>query len=75
MTSIIEPVRDTPPSLRDPVDVVKAALDGTPPPKLPPPPPPRRPGGSGGPGGPPPFKPPTFSQQVNWKWVRRSLYL
>ncbi|QEN16881.1 transglycosylase domain-containing protein [Mycolicibacterium sp. ELW1] len=74
LTSIIEPVRDTPPSLRDPVDVVKAALDGTPPPKLPPPPP-RRPGGSGGPGGPPPFKPPTFSQQVNWKWVRRSLYL
>ncbi|BBX10882.1 transglycosylase domain-containing protein [Mycolicibacterium aichiense] len=74
LTSIIEPVRDTPPLLRDPVDVVKAALDGTPPPKLPPPPP-RRPGGSGGPGGPPPFKPPTFSQQVNWKWVRRSLYL
>ncbi|WP_431234373.1 transglycosylase domain-containing protein [Mycolicibacterium psychrotolerans] len=77
LTSIIEPVRDTPPLLRDPVDVVKAALDGTPPPKLPPPPPPppRRPGGSGGPGGPPPFKPPSFSQQVNWKWVRRSLYL
>ncbi|MCV7348109.1 transglycosylase domain-containing protein [Mycolicibacterium rhodesiae] len=75
LTSIIEPVRDTPPLLRDPVDVVKAALDGTPPPKLPPPPPPRRPGGSGGPGGPPPFTPPTFSQQVNWKWVRRSLYL
>ncbi|MEZ0356345.1 transglycosylase domain-containing protein [Mycobacterium sp. SA01] len=75
LTSIIEPVRDTPPQLRDPVDVVKAALDGTPPPKLPPPPPPRRPGGAGGPGGPPPLKPPTFSQQVNWKWVRRSLYL
>ncbi|MBI3690218.1 MAG: penicillin-binding protein, partial [Mycolicibacterium aromaticivorans] len=75
LTSIIEPVRDTPPLLRDPVDVVKAALDGTPPPKPPPPPPPRRPGGPGGPGGPPPFKPPSFSQQVNWKWVRRSLYL
>ncbi|KDE99855.1 penicillin-binding protein [Mycolicibacterium aromaticivorans JS19b1 = JCM 16368] len=74
LTSIIEPVRDTPPLLRDPVDVVKAALDGTPPPKLPPPPS-RRPGGSGGPGGPPPVKPPTFSQQVNWKWVRRSVYL
>ena len=73
----MEPIRDdTTPLLRDPVDVVKAALDGTPPPKLPPPPPPPRAGGgSGGPGGPPPFKPPTFSQQVNWKWVRRSLYL
>ncbi len=69
----MEPIRDdTTPLLRDPVDVVKAALDGTPPPKLPPPPPPPR---TGGPGGPPPFKPPTFSQQVNWKWVRRSLYL
>ena len=76
LTSIMEPIRDdTTPLLRDPVDVVKAALDGTPPPKLPPPPPPPRTGGPGGPGGPPPFKPPTFSQQVNWKWVRRSLYL
>nr|WP_275085030.1 transglycosylase domain-containing protein [Mycolicibacterium pallens] len=74
LTSIIEPIRDdTAPLLRDPVDVVKAALDGTPPPKLPPPPP--RTGGPGGPGGRPPFKPPTFSQQINWKWVRRSLYL
>ncbi|APE19357.1 penicillin-binding protein [Mycobacterium sp. WY10] len=74
LTSIIEPIRDdTAPPLRDPVDVVKAALDGTPPPKLPPPPP--RTGGPGGPGGRPPFKPPTFSQQINWKWVRRSLYL
>ncbi|AKK30064.1 transglycosylase domain-containing protein [Mycobacterium sp. EPa45] len=77
LTSIIEPIRDdTAPLLRDPVDVVKAALDGTPPPKPPPPPPPpRRTGGPGGPGGRPPFKPPSFSQQVNWKWVRRSLYL
>jgi len=34
----------TPPHLRDPIDVVKAVLDGTPtsPPKQPPPPPPRR---------------------------------
>ncbi|WP_099252302.1 transglycosylase domain-containing protein, partial [Mycobacterium sp. shizuoka-1] len=24
---------------------------------------------------PPPPKPPSFSQQINWKWVRRSLYL
>ena len=36
-------------ALRDPIDVVKAALDGTPPPKPPPPPgPPRRPPGGGG---------------------------
>ncbi|KAA0109855.1 transglycosylase domain-containing protein [Mycolicibacterium sp. P1-5] len=76
LTSIIPPVRDdTAPLLRDPVDVVKAALDGTPPPKPPPPPPPPRTGGPGGPGGRPPFKPPSFSQQINWKWVRRSLYL
>ncbi|OYN75437.1 transglycosylase domain-containing protein [Mycolicibacterium sphagni] len=74
LTSIIEPVRDdTTPLLRDPIDVVKAALDGTPPPKFPPPPPPRPTGG--GPGGPPPPPTPTFSQQINWKWVRRSLYL
>lgn len=64
---------DTTPLLRDPIDVVKAALDGTPPPKFPPPPPPRPTGG--GPGGPPPPPTPTFSQQINWKWVRRSLYL
>nr|WP_272938291.1 transglycosylase domain-containing protein [Mycolicibacterium sphagni] len=70
----MEPVRDdTTPLLRDPIDVVKAALDGTPPPKFPPPPPPRPTGG--GPGGPPPPPTPTFSQQINWKWVRRSLYL
>lgn len=72
LTAIIEPVRDdTVPLLRDPIDVVKRALDGTPPPKLPPPPPPT----GGGPGGGPPPKPPTFSQQINWKWVRRSVYL
>ncbi|WP_163747592.1 transglycosylase domain-containing protein [Mycolicibacterium helvum] len=73
LTSIMEPIRDDTLPLRDPIDVVKAALDGTPPPKFPPPPPP--PPRSGGPGGPQPPKPPTFSQQVNWKWVRRSLYL
>ncbi|WP_445167793.1 transglycosylase domain-containing protein [Mycolicibacterium sp. Dal123E01] len=73
----MEPVRDDTVPLRDPIDVVKAALDGTPPPKLPPPPPllPPRGGGPGGPGGPRPPKPPTFSQQINWKWVRRSLYM
>ncbi|MCI4674045.1 transglycosylase domain-containing protein [Candidatus Mycolicibacterium alkanivorans] len=57
---------------RDPIDLVKAALDGTPPPKLPPPPPP--PPTRGGPGGPPP-KPPKLSQQISWKWVWRSIYL
>lgn len=71
LTSIIQPIRDDTVPLRDPIDVVKAALDGTPPPKLPPPPPPR----SGGPAGPPPSKPPSFSQQISWKWVRRSLYI
>ena len=43
--------RTTPRPLRDPIDAVKAALDGTPPPKPPPPIPPRRPPpGGGGPG-------------------------
>lgn len=69
----MEPIRDDTVPLRDPIDAVKAALDGTPPPKFPPPPPP--PPRSGGPAGPPPPKPPSFSQQVNWKWVRRSLYI
>ncbi|TGD84744.1 penicillin-binding protein [Mycolicibacterium sp. CH28] len=73
LTAIIEPIRDdTVPLLRDPIDVVKRALDGTSPPKAPPPPPPR---GGGPGGGPPPAKPPSFSQQISWKWVRRSLYL
>jgi len=67
----------TPPHLRDPIDVVKAVLDGTPtsPPKQPPPPPPRPPPGGGGPrGGPPPASKPGFRQQINWMWVRRGLY-
>jgi len=76
---VLPPVRGaTPPHLRDPIDVVKAALDGTPksPPKQPPPPPPRRPPGSGGPrGGPPPGPKPSFREQINWKWVRRWLYV
>ncbi|WP_407663252.1 transglycosylase domain-containing protein [Mycolicibacterium confluentis] len=66
-TAIIEPVRGADPRLRDPIDVVKAALDGTPPPKPPvePPPPPRG-GGGGGPKGPGWQLP-----NINWRWVRR----
>ena len=69
-------MRYAPPAhLRDPIDAVKAALDGTPAPKQPPPPPPPRrpPGGGGPPGGPPPPRP-SLRQQLNWKWVRRGLY-
>jgi membrane peptidoglycan carboxypeptidase len=69
---------NTPAHLRDPIDVVKAALDGTPPapPRQPPPAPPRRPPGGGGPrGGPPPAPRPGLGRQINWKWVRRSLYI
>jgi membrane peptidoglycan carboxypeptidase len=66
MTAVIPVVRDAPPLTRDPIDVVKAVLDGKPPP----------PPGRGGPpsGGPPggPGGRPEF--QVNWKWVRRGLY-
>ncbi|HEX2284087.1 MAG TPA: transglycosylase domain-containing protein [Mycobacterium sp.] len=72
---MLPPVRDgAPPPLRDPIDVVKAALDGTPPPKQPPPPPPRRrPPGGGGPHGGPPGPRPGIRQQINWKWMRRGL--
>ncbi|MDF2822988.1 MAG: glycosyl transferase, family 51 [Mycobacterium sp.] len=65
-TSVIPPVRENPdPRLRDPIDVVKAALDGNPPPK-PPPGGGRPPGGGGG-------QPPRKPSQINWKWVRRGL--
>ncbi len=82
-TAIIPPVRDdTYPPMRDPIEAVKAALDGTPPPKPPPPKPPRRPppggggtgGGPGGPGGRPPRRLPAV-EQINWKWVRRGIYV
>ncbi|KUI43086.1 penicillin-binding protein [Mycobacterium sp. IS-1590] len=72
-TSVLPPVREArPPHLRDPVDVVKAALDGTPTrkPPTPPPPPPRRPGGGGPPSGPSgPRR--GLPSQINWTWVRR----
>jgi membrane peptidoglycan carboxypeptidase len=62
------------PRLRDPIDVVKAALDGTPPAK--PPLPPRGSGPSGsGPEG-PSHRPEIAwrpNWKINWKWVRRGL--
>lgn len=58
---------------RDPVEVVKAALDGSPPPPRPPAGPPPR-GGDGSPGGPKPPKPPKPGRGVNWKIVRRVGY-
>jgi membrane peptidoglycan carboxypeptidase len=74
-TMIIPSVRDDTRPLRDPIEAVKAALDGTPPPKPPPPGPPRRPPpGGGGPGGRPPRRLPAM-EQINWKWVRRALYV
>lgn len=73
-TALIPPVRhELAPHLRDPIDVVKAALDGGPPRRPPFPPPP--PGGPGGPGGPPPGAPtPKSGPRFQWKWVRRTLY-
>ncbi|KUI47992.1 penicillin-binding protein [Mycobacterium sp. GA-1199] len=72
-TSVLPPVREArPPHLRDPVDVVKAALDGTPTrkPPTPPPPPPRPPRGGGPPSGPSgPRR--GLPSQINWTWVRR----
>ena len=74
-TAVIPTVRDDPRPLRDPIEAVKAALDGTPPQKPPPPIPPRRPPpGGGGPGGRPPRRLPAMDQ-INWKWVRRGLYI
>ena len=68
---------DSAAALRDPIDAVKAALDGTPsPPKPPPPAPPRRPPAAADHrGGPPPAPKPSFRHQINWKWVRRGLYV
>ena len=89
LTSIIPPVRDDSGHQhsgaaleRDPLEVVKAAMEGTRPPaadapadaRAPPPPtaPPGR--GSGSDGG-PPADPPKLKHQINWVWLRRSAYL
>ncbi|KUI31679.1 penicillin-binding protein [Mycobacterium sp. IS-1742] len=71
-TAILPAIRDEQPRhLRDPIDVVKAALEGSPPQK---PPPPRGPGGGGdGPSGPPPGGRRHWRERVNWRWVRRGL--
>ncbi|HEY6575899.1 MAG TPA: transglycosylase domain-containing protein, partial [Mycobacterium sp.] len=70
---VVPPAGD--PRMRDQVDVVKAVLDGKPPPKQPPFGPP--PGGGPPTGGPPggPSEPRPAGAKINWKWVRRSLYL
>ncbi|MDA4088434.1 Penicillin-binding protein 1A [Mycolicibacterium hassiacum DSM 44199] len=73
---MLPPVRDeVPPHLRDPIDVVKAALDGTPAKKAPatkaaaPPAPPRRPGGRSKAAP----RPEGRRGRVNWRWVRRGI--
>src|SRR5690349_3841128 len=73
LTTVLPPVRDGGPA---PLDVVRAAMDGTPPPKPPPPksPPPPPPGGGrgSGPSGPSgPGPKPTRQFHINWKLVRR----
>jgi membrane peptidoglycan carboxypeptidase len=70
-TTVLPPVRaHLDPSLRDPIDVVKAALDGNrparrQPPTQPPPPakPPRTATGGGDGGG----------RKPNWRWIRRAV--
>jgi membrane peptidoglycan carboxypeptidase len=75
-TTVLPPVREAPPHLRDPIDVVKAALDGVPAPKKKPPAPPAPPrkpptggGGGGSASGGGPARP--NLPKINWKWVRR----
>src|ERR1700731_3930613 len=66
-TAVIPAVTEDTARLRDPIDEVKAALDGTPPPKPPP---------GGPPGGRrPPGPPPGPRRALNWKWVRRGLII
>jgi membrane peptidoglycan carboxypeptidase len=66
-TTVIPAITEDTADLRDPIEMVKAALDGTPPT----PPTGGPPGGDGGPPGPRPGA----KRQVNWKWVRRGLIL
>ena len=74
-TALIPPVREaTPAHLRDPIDAVKRALDGTPPEPPAPPPPGGPPGGGGPTGGGPSHGASGPRRQINWKWVRRGLY-
>ena len=111
LTTILPPViDDRSPRRADPIEEVKAALDGPPPappqrdaleevkaalegraatpprraepmhgrrPPEGPPPPPRRPGGPGGSGDrvPRPGVDWSWTQQINWLWVRRAAYL
>lgn len=78
---MLPPVRDEPdPELRDPIDIVTAALNGAPPtrppqqpPQQPPPPPRGRGRGPGGPGE-PPEEPANWFDRINWRWVRRGLF-
>ena len=81
LTTVIPPVRDDiAPVPRDPIEAVKAALDSPPAPPLkrtPPTAPPKPPADTRPPvesGGAAP-RPPKLSEQINWRWVRRSLYL
>jgi membrane peptidoglycan carboxypeptidase len=74
-TAVLPPAREArPPHLRDPVDVVKAALDGRPP-APPPPPPRRRPPGGGGPPSGPPGQRRDVRKPIDWQWVRRAIYV
>ncbi|MGH3960918.1 transglycosylase domain-containing protein [Mycobacterium sp.] len=92
LTSILPPVTDDRSQrLRDPIEAVKAALDGTGPrqpehdPISPPRPPQRQqplsdrrpPGGGPSGGGPPPPQLPdwTWLRRIDWRWVRRGLYV
>ncbi|HME47928.1 transglycosylase domain-containing protein [Mycobacterium sp.] len=69
-TAVIPAITDDTIPLRDPIEEVKAALDGAPPPPRPP--------RGGGRGGPPPGGGGAGGRlpargQINWKWVRRGL--
>lgn len=69
LTTVLPPVRDGGPA---PLDVVRAAMDGTPPPKpQPPKSPPPPPGGGRGSGPPGPGPGPARQFHINWKLVRR----